>query len=305
LTSTRADLALIVTLWAELPAHLGQPSGQTFGRRGGDEHTLPGGTIMAMLGPGNDGHRPRQLTKLDRERGEEGREHSIDNDPSDPPSVHWSLLSWALDWAEARDDTLDPTFDGVAGYLEVQSRWAANTHDAFDSYATEMRSLRLQLEAVTGRTRKPTKAGASCFECGNDLVRRVIPYTAEATVYQWWVPGAEGPLPAHLIEPTERTGEIEEDHATCSACREQYTEARYRLACRNAAQDASRIDVEGEAYATPESLGRELQRSPHTLRVWAQRDGLCSWVQRGGVVFVHVDGVTAAHDERKTRRRTA
>lgn len=313
LTATRADLALIVQLHTELPAHLGQPSGQSFGRRGGDEHALPGGTIMAMLGPGKHGGEARRLSPSDKARGVEGREHQADNLPSDPPSVAWSLLSWAKDWSRMLDTstvyrdgepvwTRSVAVPALAGYLEVNCRWAANRHPDFASFAAEMRSLRLQLEDVTGRTRKPTKAGASCFECGNALVRRVIPYTAEATVFRWWVPGAEGPLPLHLTEPTERTGEIEEDHATCSACREQYDPGRYAMALRAAAETASRIYVEGEFYSTPEALGRVLGRSVHTLTNWARRDRMCRYTLRAGVLFVHDGDATAAHEERKTRR---
>jgi hypothetical protein len=159
LTATRADLALIVGMHAERPAHLGHASGQSYGRRGGDEHALPGGTVMAMLGPGSAGGTSRRLTKSDRARNIEGREHCVDKQDGDPLSVAWQLLSWAMDWSGIRDDgtyhygeakwtTRSLTVPALAGYLEVNGRWAAKSHPAFDEFAGEMRSLHLALEHV-------------------------------------------------------------------------------------------------------------------------------------------------------------
>lgn len=106
LTDTRATLSGIVTMWADLPSHLGHARAQRYdsGPRGGEEHHLPGGTVFALLAPGSAGGAPRRLTATDVDRGLDGREHVADERADESPSVQWLLASWAQDWSEIRQD---------------------------------------------------------------------------------------------------------------------------------------------------------------------------------------------------------
>lgn len=283
LTSARETLSGVVTMWLELPRHLGIPTGQRYDAapRGGDEHGLPGGAILALLAPGSAGGAARRLTRSDRDRGVDGREHQADNRPDDTPSVAWSLATWEDDWRHMRSEPAAVVPGGTsavvraaARYLEVHARWAANQHPAFDEFVSDMRALHLQLEQATGRRRVPAKAGADCFDCGGALIREV----------------------------NSSTG-LEDDQVTCRACRTRYDEQRYRQALKAAAESASQLDVAGEAYATPTVLASSLGRSERSIRDWRRRE-LVRAVERGGVLFVNVGDVSREHAERGTRCRT-
>lgn len=278
LAETRGVLSGIVTMWAELPRHLGHARAQRYdgGPRGGEEHHLPGGTVFALLAPGSAGGAPRRLTPLDVERGLDGREHRVDNQPEDTPSVAFALTQWEDDWRHVRgDDSSDlppsstaAVVRAAAHYLEVHARWAANQHPAFDEFADDLRALHTRLEVATHRRRTPTRAGASCFDCGGDLVRQVDPDSG-----------------------------LEDDHVTCGTCRRQYDPAAYRMALKAAADDASQVEHEGERWATPARLARELDRPERTLRTWHHRE-LVRSTTRGGVLFLAVSDVEARHEGR-------
>lgn len=277
LTDVRSHLAGVLLMFDELPHHLRTVAGSTLsGPRGGaDGHPLPGGRVLALLGPGSPGGAARRLTRTDLERGTDGREHRIDNLPTDTPSVAWSLASWEDSFRHERAD--DPAMTGTsiprmvrgAGhYLDVHARWAANHHPAFADFCEDLRSLHATLEEATHRRRRPTRAGADCFDCGGDLIRRVV----------------DG---------------LEEDHVTCVRCHTQYDPGRYRLALKAAAEGASRMTWDGQRWATPSVLAAELGRSEHTIRSWAQREHVRSHV-RAGVLYVHVDDVTSRHAPRRS-----
>ena len=104
-TEVRGDLDVIVALYAELPAHLPLvPGGALTGSRGGADSPMPGGTVLALLGPGSDGNEGRRLTTSEQAHGVAGREHGVDNKPEDPPSVEWALGTWEQDWRETRGE---------------------------------------------------------------------------------------------------------------------------------------------------------------------------------------------------------
>lgn len=308
LTDFRRTLADILALWQELPHHLRTVSGSALGgaRRGDDGPPLPGGVVLALLGPGSQGGSPRRLTQSDKKRIEAGEprwwiqhgqgpltpagyalsvqqftglEHAVDNREDDHRSVAWVLGNLEDDWRHTRGD--DPAMSGTstssiiqgAGrYLEVHARWAANHHEAFAECYEELRNLRALLEAATHRLRRPAKANADCFACGGDLIRRVV----------------DG---------------LEEDAVTCRDCREQYDPARYGLALKAAAEAASAYVIDGETWATPAVLAAELERSEHTIRSWAQRDRIRHHT-RAGVLFVSAEDARARHEE-TPKRKTA
>lgn len=175
------------------------------------------------------------------------------------------------------------TVPDLIHFLTVHARWAANSHPAFSEFAADMRDLRATLEAATSRTRRPTKAGAQCFACGSPLVRRVVESTVTAQIRSG--------------ESVERTGQLEEDHVTCTACREQYDPARYTLALKAAAEDAAWITRDGEQWATHAAMAGELGRSETTIRVWVHR-GLVRQRSVERVLFVSVADCRA-RDERR------
>lgn len=308
LTDARSLLAGLLLMFEELPHHLRTVSGSALaGARGGsDGPPLPGGQVLALLGPGRPGGEARRLTSAEQQRlvtrpirwwvegrygpltayqwsveqnRAEGREHALDNMSTDTPSVAWALASWEQDWRETRNDP--PPRDGLsvpavvraAGrYLEIHARWAANNHEAFPEFLADLRDLHVKLEAATHRLRRPAKANAACFACGGDLIRRVV----------------DG---------------LEEDAVTCRDCREQYDPARYGLALKAAAEAASTFTEDGEQWATPAVLATELERSEHTIRSWAQRDQIRHHT-RAGVLFVNAEQARA-RDAETPRRRTA
>ena len=244
LTDARSLLSGIVTMWGELPTHLGHARAQRYdsGPRGGEEHHLPGGTVFALLAPGSAGGAPRRLTSTDVERGLDGREHGVDNQPEDAPSVAWALTSWEDDWRHTRGEvasTMPPSSTSAvvraaAHYLEVHARWAANQHSAFDEFAEDLRALHTRLEVATHRRRTPTRAGASCFDCGGDLVRQVDPDT-----------GLEA-----------------EEVVTCRRCRSSYDGARYLLAL------AARRQQGLDGWVSVPAAAQASKRPVKTLRSW-------------------------------------
>ncbi len=121
------------------------------------------------------------------------------------------------------------------GYLERKMRWAANNHPGFDEFAADLRQLHGRLERATGRVRKPAKAGASCFDCGGDLIR---------------------PL-------TDQGLEVE-DVVTCQQCHAAYDGARYLLALRANVDD-------GQGWVRVTDAATFSRRPVRTIRSWVER----------------------------------
>lgn len=286
LSEVRANLAGVFALWVDLHRMVGGPRGVAGngGRGGGDEHALPGGTVLALLAPGSSGGAPRRLTPTDIARGLDGREHQVDNHPDDTPSAGWTLVTWEDDWRHTRREPAaehaahtDEAVKAAHGYLERHTLWASGGvpgqagHPAFDEYADELRALHVRMQQAAQQLRNPTKAGADCFDCGGDLVRLVDPDTG-----------------------------LEDEHVTCSYCEQVYNPGRYRWALKAAAEAASRIEVDGERWATPAALARDLDRSERTVRSWHQRGQIRS-LTRGRILFVNVADGEARHAENPPR----
>lgn len=284
LIRTQETLAGILLMWAELPRELGHARAQVYdrdGRGGGDEHALPGGTVSVLLGPGGTGQQPRRLTPLDIERGLDGREHLVDNQADDTPSVAWTLATWEDDWRHTRGEpaansggSTSQVVRAAAGYLERHTRWAANTHPAFDEYTSDLATLHARLETASGRVRRPTAAGADCFACGGPLIRPLRDEAIEQKRQQrppaqWWLPGAVGPLPPPPFVKVARTGQAEvEEYVECRRCGERYTGARYLLAL--AARRQEGVDSL-EGWTTMAAATAASGRSREALRPWLGR----------------------------------
>lgn len=162
----RRDLHTVARLFALLPALLGRPDGATLGAvMGGrsDAAGLPGGDVLAMLGPGAE---------------------SGQGLPSDPPAVAFELGTWVEVWAEARSEPL-PRSTSVAcsvGWLSARTGWAAAHLDAFDEYAADLARIVGRLEVVTGMHDRP-EVGPPCPYCRDaDLLRH---FTDQGLADEW------------------------------------------------------------------------------------------------------------------------
>jgi hypothetical protein len=169
LTRTRELLSGIVTMWAELPAHMG-PKGTGLDKgtpASPDGRPLIGGDALVLHAGGGVGF---------------AHDPDVHRD-ADPPSVAHALSTWEDDWRHTRGDAaaivgggrggVGPTIRAAAKYLEVHSRWAANSHPAFDEYASDLQALHARLEAVPDRSARRIVADADCFECGGELERKL------------------------------------------------------------------------------------------------------------------------------------
>lgn len=333
-------LAGILLMFDELPEHLREVSSAGLGRErgGGDGRPLPGGDGLALLGPGSVGNVSRfgddydpppqgerwwvlgsvgPLTLqayVEAERRRFGKEHLADNTAGDPVSVAWTLSSWEADWREFRGEQIPDGWPRstaavvrhAARYLQQHARWAATSHSGFDDYADDLRLLHGSLEAATGRALRRSKANAECFACGGDLVRPLL----QIRVEQWWLPGAVGPLPQvqvweGMVEETVVNGRGEEEPVwACARCHERYDKARYNLALGDRIEEGSRLDVAGEAYATPQLTASLVGRREQTVRNWLGQ-GLLRRQDRHGQVYVSVGDARRESDTRRRRRLRA
>ncbi len=225
---TQELLAGIAIMYDELPSHLGQPRGQALGgqRGGADGRPLPGGDVLVLLGPGSQGLAEDATTTRE----------------GDATSVAFELGFWEREWRETRGElgsvracSNRAVVRAAVGYLETRMRWAANNHLGFDEFAADLRQLHARLERSTGRVRKPAKAGASCFDCGGDLIR---------------------PLTDEGLEV--------EDVVVCQTCRASYDGARYLLALR--------AGVEGsQGWVRLTDAATFARRPVKTIRSWVER----------------------------------
>ncbi len=163
LNDARVLLAGIVTMWTELPQHLGHlrsPSYDSDRPGASDGRPLPGGDILALLGPGSPGWAESTHSTKD----------------GDPLSVSFELGWWAMEWQELRGEhEALRTVDKAAGYLEVHARWAATSHPGFDAYLRDLRTLHGALERATARHKRDERTNTDCFHCGGVLTRRTQP----------------------------------------------------------------------------------------------------------------------------------
>jgi hypothetical protein len=198
LTRAREQLAGISLMYDELPKHLRIVTGSNWGqgsRGGSDGRPLPGGDVLALLGPGHEGLREDGLTSRD----------------SDPVSVAYELSWWAEEWqdtrgeraTDARPRNVRAVVRQSVGYLERHARWAAEHHPGFARYATDLRQLHSRLEHATGRAGRREIAEAECFDCGGNLI--------------------------HALD--EKVG-YDLDAWTCQRCGSTYDWNRYLLALR-------------------------------------------------------------------------
>jgi hypothetical protein len=203
----REHLALIVDLYATLPALLGglgsnapDPAGPV---RSG-ERPMPGGDVLVLLAGGSDALAALRRLRAAQSSGKSHEEPAwgADDRDRDPPSVAYELARWVTDWRLTRSEpSASMGVNASAAWLSIRIPWAAARHPAFAEFATDMARLRRRLEHATGTADRPERAGVPCFDCGGDLERG------------WGHHGRE-------------------DDWTCRRCRRVYDQAAYLLAVR-------------------------------------------------------------------------
>lgn len=154
LARTRRNLARIESLYAYLPALLGQPASPGFATVMGINQIdpgMPGGDALAMLGSGS--------------AGGEGR-------ADDPPAVGFELWCWIDDVAGIRGETLplSTAVPSSVAWLSTRAGWLLSYHPAAEEFVSDVRRILGRLEAVTDTSDAP-EYGAPCFECGTPLQR--------------------------------------------------------------------------------------------------------------------------------------
>ncbi len=169
LQTAREHLSGIRTLYDDLGSYLGHLRGprlDSSSPSASDGRPLPGGDVLALLGPGSRG---------DSEDGHTSKD-------GDPVSVAYELTWWAEDWADrfgdraadVRPRTPAAQIRQALAYLERRMRQASREHPAYDDFATDLRNLHRTLERAAGRDNPIQRAEAECFGCATDNLIREL-----------------------------------------------------------------------------------------------------------------------------------
>lgn len=153
-------LAETIEYYAELSTHLGHLRGYSLGTRAGgvEGRPLPGGDILALLGPGSPGYGEDEETSR----------------PNDPTSVSWELAYWKKSWQETRKETSrESDVPSSIGYLYTHCSWASTCYPGFPEFIADLTKIHLSLAIATSRYRFPVRANAACFRCTGVLERRI------------------------------------------------------------------------------------------------------------------------------------
>jgi len=234
LQTAREHLSGIRALYDQLGSHLGHLRGPRLGSSSpsaSDGRPLPGGDVLALLGPGSRG---------DSEDGHTSKD-------GDPVSVAYELTWWAEDWADRFGDrAVDVRPRAPAAqlrqalsYLERRMRRASREHPAYDEFATDLRTIHRTLERASALIRTPARPEAACFDCGGQLIVGLVEATVVHGDRSW-------------------TGLVEQDppHITCERCHRGYTAAAYALARRQLLEQERERERERQAaQAASEASG--------------------------------------------------
>lgn len=265
LTEARSQLSGIMTLWQQLPAHLGHLTGMRYDsdRKGAsDGRPLHGGDVLTLLAYGGMGV------------SESAETHS----QKDAPSVAFTLTSWEDDWRRTRGDGAAQV-DGsttrallaAAAYLDTFCRWAAQHHEAFEEFLSELKTLHARLERATHTHEHVVRSSVECVECGATLVKQDRPRRDC---------GHRPPMPAEHAE-CDQGGLRDEWVCPRTSCREVYDATRYALAASGAARERLR-----EHWVTVESAATLLKIPADTIRKWVRRERVRSDRDSEGRVLV-------------------
>lgn len=283
LLKTGQTLAGIGLLYDELPAMLGHLKSPSFdGERpaADDGRPLPGGDALVLLGPGSEGL----------------AEDGTTTKQGDPGSVAFELGWWAAEWAGERGDTLVLSGRRMAGqvhgaldYLARHMRWAANTHQAFAEFASDLNVLHGTLERATARDTVTPVAEAECFDCSSDLIREMRPpnrcrherpqFPPSRVVVNGQIVDVALPDRRSEYETAQQTYEQEHgrcqqggyvDTWKCRGCGRVYQWTEYILALRSRVEDG-KARLRHDGWGTPRQVAEVLQSSVETVRTWGKR----------------------------------
>lgn len=226
LGEARTGLRDLVDLWRRLGAHaiLGGSEGHLEAAS-----TIPGGEATAVAGPGSAGSHRAVLDETGADAS-----HLADERPGELEPVRLWVFGWEEDWRSLRSQ---PTVEkaslstGVL-FLTAKLDWAAQHHDAFDAFASELRRQVSHLEDIVHAGERADK-GAPCRNCDRPLVRV-------------WAKQAAN------------------DHWKCERCGETTRPDQYRF---SVAQEARAF----AEWLSATDMELEHDVAPATLRKWAQR----------------------------------
>lgn len=254
LDQTRTDLSQIMQLAALAEHRLAHwwtpvsPGTPTDGGRGNDTQ-LPGGDLLAIVGPGSPGDTDPANNPDDRH--------------DDPGSIAGELAGWEDWWRRTRQQPANPaspTLSRVMGYLTLHLTWAAQHDGQFADFAAAANRIRGRLEAELRDASTPMR-GVACFDCGTTLVR---PLRDAAPCRHIREARRAGQPPGVWIQTLASYPELGDDHTACDQggledswrcprCRRVYDDREYWFAVRAAISDE-------EATSGDRTLGR-----PHRL----------------------------------------
>ena len=123
----------------------------------------------------------------------------------------WVLGTWDQLWREELDHPTEQaaTLPRLVDYLDQQMTYMAGRMEPpFEDFARDLRGCRGHLQNILGDQNQGDRAGVGCFECGDDLERRLT----EAGFEDVW---------------------------TCRGCRRKYTVAEYNFALRASLEAAT------------------------------------------------------------------
>jgi len=175
--AARDGLLQIRNMFAQLPTQAVDGGG---GGKLEAARPIPGGEAMVLMSPGSDG-RARGWA---RERGDDVS-HRGDELPSDPYPPTVMMTTWEDDWRKIKSQPAEDlaTVFGAWDYLDGNLAWAAQNHDAFDSFAEEIRQQVARLEDVLQAGDRP-EATVGCLHCRGKLVRGFSKRTGFSDTYK-------------------------------------------------------------------------------------------------------------------------
>lgn len=127
---------------------------------------LVGGDDLALLAYGSDGGNAAYT--------DPGSRHAVD----DVPSTLWELERWEADWRDVAHlpaASTAATITNTSGYLLDRLTWASQHHPAFDSFASDIRTLHGALRRACGLHQGVLRTDTLCLHC-EDAVRLIRRY---------------------------------------------------------------------------------------------------------------------------------
>lgn len=227
----------VATAHIERPEIPGKSQTVTYWRRDAAGEPEQRTLIVSTTHPAFVEERKMLIDQATGLRSPYGREHVKDHWPTDPAAVIACLEHNERDWRHefGHGPAVElASVESCARYLLTWLQLAARTHPAFSEFATEIRSLAVTLEHVTGIADDPVIAGGHkepirCFDCGTGRLVRMYRPPVQEVVQPRRGLDAEG-LP---------------DEFDCDHCGSIYDTASYYLAVRAALEaDAAAAELQ-------------------------------------------------------------